>query len=34
MVVKGKVVEVARLTVTCYVVIVDSTGVRLEWSVD
>ena len=31
---KGKVVEVARLTVRCCVVIVGSTGVLLEWSVD
>ena len=32
--VKGRVVEVARLTVRCYVVMVGSTGVLLEWTVD
>ena len=33
-VVKGRVVEVGRLTVRCCVVMVGSTGVLLEWSVD
>ena len=33
-VVKGGVVEVARLTVRCCVVMGGSTGVLLEWSVD
>ena len=33
-VVKGKVVEVGRLTVRCCWVMVGSTSVLLEWSVD
>ena len=33
-VVQGRVVEVGRLTVRCCVVMVGSTGVLLEWSVD
>ena len=32
--VRGKVVEVPKLTVGCCVVMVASTGVLLEWSVD
>ena len=33
-VVKGKVVEVGGFTVSCCGVVVGSTGVLLEWSVD
>ena len=33
-VVKRRVVEVGRLTVRCGVVMVASTGVLLQWSVD
>ena len=33
-VIKGKVVEVGKLTGRCCVVVVGSTGVLLKWAVD
>ena len=34
MVMEGKVVEVGKLTGRCCEVVIGSTGVLLEWSVD